>query len=67
MSKLKVGDRIVFGRGKRNRELLDTTIGKVYKLVDADGYGDVAYIDDAGDRNFSAGKNCVGKPTKIVD
>jgi hypothetical protein len=57
-----------FGRGKRNRELLqDTTTGVAYKLVDADGYGDVALLTMLAIGTSQQVRTVVSKPTKIVD
>ena len=62
--KFKVGDKIVFGRCKRNRDLTDVTIGKIY-VVDRIDY-DPMFIDDAGDYNYAFGADGCGKATKII-
>lgn len=68
MAKFKTGDKIVFGRCKRNKNVIDITVGKVYVVADTYSDGDVVFIDDAGDRNFSVSNEKLGpKPTKIVD
>lgn len=65
MVKFEVGDKIVFGRGKRNKELTDVTIGKIYEVL-FDDY-DLMFIDDAGDYNYALGSQGDGKATKITD
>jgi hypothetical protein len=69
MAKFKVGDRIVFGRCKANKDLDDVTVGKIYKIEGRDDWNDLYFIDDQNDRN-SAGllkENSFGKATKIID
>jgi hypothetical protein len=68
MAKLNTGDKFVFGRCKRNKDLIDITVGKVYVVADRYSDGDLVFIADAGDRNFSLSNDATGlKPTKIVD
>lgn len=72
MSKLNIGDRIVFGESEREKaESIDITVGKIYTIIGKDEFGDLYFIDDVGDLNFSTifhplfGKpNCT--PTKVV-
>lgn len=65
MSKFKAGDKIVFGRGKRNSTLEDVTIGKIYTVFLEDGV--VVFCDDVGDYNYALGKLGIGKATKIIE
>ena len=71
MAKFKAGDRIVFGRSKRNQGKSDITVGKIYKVYNFDG--DLVFIDDAGDYSYVLGEpeNIYGnkslKATKIID
>ena len=68
MSELKAGDRIIFCKGKKNKCLADVTIGKIYTLSDSSRFlGDVKFIDDAEDCNYSASDDGDGKATKIID
>lgn len=63
MAKFKVGDKIVFGRGKRNQDLNKITVGRIY-AVQVLPSGDYVYDDSGAYYRFSAEN---GKPTKIVD
>ena len=65
MPQLKSGDKIVFGRGRQNRSLVDVTIGKIYE-VSFDDY-ELMFIDDAGDYNYCIGVCGDGKATKIIE
>ena len=68
MDKFKPGDKIVFCRCKRNRGLVDITIGKIYEV---DSFcGDIAFIDDEGDLRYGLdGPGDISdlKVTKIID
>lgn len=65
MAKFKAGDKIVFGRGEKNKQLMDLTIGKIYLVENCDG--SVVVVDDAGDHYEINGMFAAGKPTKIID
>lgn len=65
---LKIGDVIVFGESERQKvEGIDITIGKLYQTVGEDATGDLYFIDDAGDKNFSTNPHPVyGAPTAVA-
>lgn len=52
MTKFKIGDKIVFGKRKKNRDLLDVTIGKIY-TVKKNRFGKLCFLDDIEDENVS--------------
>lgn len=59
------GDKIVFGRCKKNKGILGVTIGKIYKVIDV--AGDLLFIDDDGDYNYIlCCLNGGGKATRII-
>lgn len=62
----KAGDKIVFGRGKKNRGLCDITIGKIYTLLGSEGQDPYFYADNG--RHDSAGidDGFNGKATLVV-
>lgn len=75
MQKFNVGDTIVFGDSADNckAKSIDITIGKLYVIAGQDGdeQGDLFFIDDAGDKNYSICDSkrygaawC--KPTKVI-
>jgi hypothetical protein len=74
MAKIKCGDRIVFGRCKRNKEMLEdgdggVTLGKIYTVTRIPDSHELCFIDDVGDVN-QAGMDKVtsyGKATVIVE
>lgn len=66
MNDFKVGDKIVFCKGKKNKYLEGVTIGKIYTLSSEDENG-VRFKDDAGQGNYSASLDGDGKATKIID
>lgn len=54
MAKFKIGDRIVFGRCKRNKGMHDITVGKIYEVVKNElpyASTKLAFKDDVGDVN----------------
>jgi len=60
----KAGDKVVFGRGKSNRAMLDITVGKIYTL-----WFDVSLVftDDEGDaQGLAEFTEAGGKPTKVL-
>lgn len=66
MAKFKENDKIVFGKRKRNENLIDITIGKIYTVVGKKP--DLYILDDVNECNYAA--ICVDTrsvPTKIVD
>lgn len=76
MAKFKIGDKIVFGRGSRNKGMHDITVGKIYEVVKNErpfASTELAFRDDVGDLNcnglfkeeFKTGTG--RKATKIVD
>lgn len=65
MAKYKAGDKIVFGRGKANREAEGITIGRIYEVVERDG--EACFFDDDKDaREWPLERDTVFKVTKIV-
>ena len=68
--KLKVGDRIVFGRCNKNKNLnyIDITIGKIYTIIEVHPKEGACFLDDKGEQNYAASSEAAeGKATKIVD
>ena len=68
MAKFKPGDKVVFGRSKRNEGHVDITIGKIYNVWGFDG--DVVFTDDVGDLRYGLhgeGDISALKATKIID
>lgn len=65
--KFVTGDKIVFGRGRKNKhDLHDVTIGRIYTVAGVTNE-EAYFIDDAGDANFAASPTGDGKATKIID
>ena len=65
---IKAGDRIVFGKCKSNRDILFTTIGRLYTVFQDDWNEELAYADDQGDNTSLKSMIEVGfKITKIVE
>jgi hypothetical protein len=64
---LEIGDKIVFCRGKRNNNLEDVTVGRIYTIDGDDGNG-LFFIDDASDKNWACSQygTALGKATKII-
>ena len=69
--KFEAGDKIVFGRCKANRELVDITVGKIYKLHGGSEVFDGKYpyfLDDTSYGTYNGiHPDFPGKATKIID
>jgi len=56
MTEFRIGDKIVFEeQDSSETEWIDITIGKTYVIAGTDEGGDLYFIDDAGEENFSIG------------
>ena len=66
MNDFKAGDKIVFCRSKKNKQLSDVTIGKIYTIIGRYRH-DLSFKDDVGQKNYSASFDGDGKATKIID
>ena len=66
MNDFKYGDKVVFCKDKKNKQLEDVTIGKIYTLFGDSEHG-LSFQDDVGQSNYSASLKGDGKATKIID
>ena len=67
MAEFAVGDRIVFGNQKKNKEVFDISIGRIYEVIEYES-SCLAFIDDAGDFSYAGiHRGSIGKATKIID
>jgi hypothetical protein len=61
------GDKIVFGRCKANKSLVDLTVGKIYEVFASDEHEHLVLKDDLGDnRIILDDEPLAGKATKII-
>ena len=66
--KIEAGDRIVFGKCKANRDIMFTTIGKLYTVFRDEWSKGLAYRDDDGDvMSLKSIKEYGLKATKIIE